>query len=123
MGRGAGARRCGLRTVGAADDPGFERGGAKQAAGDAREDQRDIGGAEVSRDDGEVRGGGVLLQRAGKFLAVVDELADEAEQAPGAAGCVAAGGRPILVGIGAVGWVGGGWRSGHERNKNTNGVG
>ncbi|HVC61202.1 MAG TPA: hypothetical protein VND19_12675, partial [Acetobacteraceae bacterium] len=32
---------------------------------------------------------------------------------------VATGGRPILVGIGAEAWGGGGWLTGHERNKNT----
>ena len=51
-----------------------------------------------------VVGGGALSQRAGEFLAVVDEFADETEQAPGAAGLAA--GR-------------GGGRVGHERIKNT----
>ena len=77
MGRGA-ARRPVVLAVGAADDPGLERGGAVQGAGDVGEDQRDIGGAEVSRDDGEVRGGDAPLQRAGKFFAE-DELAEDRE--------------------------------------------
>ena len=90
-----------------------------QAAGDAREDQPDIDGAGVARDAGEACGGRVLLQRGGKLLAVVDELADEAEEEAGASGSVVGGGRPILGRIGGVG-LGGGWRGGHERNKNIN---
>jgi hypothetical protein len=61
-----------------------------------------------------------LLQRGGELPAIVDQRADEGEEAPGAAGCVRTGGRPILVGIGAVGWDGGG-RGGHERNMNLSG--
>jgi hypothetical protein len=72
-----------------------------QAVGDAREDQRDVVGAEVA--DGEAEGGGAMLaQRAGEFAAVVDERADQDEQAQGAGGL--------------GGWVGG--RGGHERNRN-----
>ena len=56
-----------------ADQPGFERGGAKQAAGDAREDLSDVAGAEVARDVGEVGRGGALLQRGGQVPAVVDQ--------------------------------------------------
>jgi hypothetical protein len=52
--------------------------------------------------------------------AVVDQRAQETEQAAGAGGCVRAGGRPILVRIGAVGWDGGG-RGGHRRNKTHTG--
>ena len=55
-GRGArglgwdGARRGGrVQAVGVAEEPRFERVGAVQAAGDAREDQRDISGAEAAR--------------------------------------------------------------------------
>ncbi|HXA22644.1 MAG TPA: hypothetical protein VNW90_10110, partial [Acetobacteraceae bacterium] len=70
----------------AAGQSGFERGGAKQAAGDAREDLPDVDGAEVPRDVGEVRGGGALLQRGGELPAVVDQRADEAEEAAGAGG-------------------------------------
>ena len=54
--------RCGRFADGAADQPGLERGGAKQAAGDAREDFADIDGAEVPRDVGEVGRGDALLQ-------------------------------------------------------------
>jgi hypothetical protein len=64
-----------------------------QAAGDAREDQRDVGGAEArSGEDG--IGGDALADRRDEFLAVVDQLADEGEQAAGAAG----------LGVGLVGW-------------------
>src|SRR5271166_5466919 len=99
------------------EEPGFERGGALQAAGDAREDQPDIDGAGVSRDGEEVRGGRALLQCGGELLAEVDELV--AEEEAGAPVCLGDGDRPILVRIGAVGLGGGGWRGGHERNKNT----
>jgi hypothetical protein len=54
-----------------------------KAAGDAREDQRDIDGAEVARDVGVFGGSGVLSQRAGDLPAIVDQRADEAEEAPG----------------------------------------
>ena len=57
-------------------------------------------------------------ERAGEFLAVVDKLAEHAEEAGGAAGRVRRGGRPIRGGIGADGWVGGGGRGRHEHNKN-----
>ena len=56
-----------------------------QAAGDAREDQRDVGGAEADVYGGGV-GGGARADRGGEFLAVVDQLADKGEQAAGAAG-------------------------------------
>jgi hypothetical protein len=68
-----------VQAVGVAEEPRFERIGAVQAAGDAREDQRDIGGAEAGYDGAGV-GEGALPDRGGEFLAVVDELADEAEQ-------------------------------------------
>jgi hypothetical protein len=124
FGGGARARRRGVRAVAAADEPRFERCGAQQRPGDVGEDQPDIGGAEVSRDDDEVfgRGGGALLQRSGESLAVVDELAEDAEEAAGAAGCLRVGDRPILLGIGEAAWAGDGWRCGHERNKNTAGA-
>ena len=89
----------------------------KQAAGDAREDLPDVDDAEVPRDVGEVGRGGALLQRGGEVPAVGDQRADEGEEVPGAAGCVGAGGRPILVRIGAVGWTGSGGRGGHGRSK------
>ena len=87
----------------AADEPGFERVGQKQAAGDASEDQRDVAGAEIACDGEQVCGGGALLQGVGEVLALVDELAEEAEQAAGPAGCRRVGGGRIQGRIGAVG--------------------
>ena len=92
-----------VQAVGVAEEPRFERVGAVQAAGDACEDPRDIGGAEAGYDGAGV-GEGAPADRGGEFLAVVDQLADEAEQVGRAAGL---GGR-----IGDVG------RGGHGRDKN-----
>jgi hypothetical protein len=61
------------------------------------------------------------LQRAGELPAVVDQRADEAEEAAGAGGCIGAGGGPILVRIRAIGWDGGGGRGGHERDRSIGG--
>ena len=89
-----------VQAVGVAEEPRFERVGAVQAAADACEDQRDIGGAEADADGGGV-GEGALPDRGGEFAAVVDELADEAEQAGRAAGlggwigCVGRGGHDV----------------------------
>ena len=113
-GRGA---RCGRLADGVVDQPGLERSGAKQAAGDARDDLPDVDGAEMPRDVTEVGLGGALLQRGGQVPAIGDQCADEGEETPGAGGCVGADGRPILVGIGAVGWAGSGGRGGHGRSK------
>jgi hypothetical protein len=57
-----------------------------------------------------------LLDRSGEVRAVVDEFADEAEDAAEAAGHVR--GRPRW--IGGCGRRGGSDRGRHERNKNTN---
>ena len=77
--RRGGSGRC-VQTGGVAEKPGLERVGAMQAAGDAREDQRDLGGAEAGGD-----GAGSVKARCrivvASSLAVVDELADEVEQA------------------------------------------
>ena len=59
---GQGGQR-GRLADGAADQPGLERGGAKQATGDAREDFSDVDGAEVPRDFGEVGRGCVVAAR------------------------------------------------------------
>jgi len=107
-GWGAVGGRCDRLAGEAGGEPGFERGGTMQAAGDARDDFPDVEGAEVPRDVGEVGGGGALLQRGGELFAVVDQRADEAEEAVGTGGGVRGGGRAILVGIGAVGLGGGG---------------
>ena len=55
-----------------------------QAAGDAGEDQADIDGAEATPDRDGV-GDDALADGGGELLAVVDEPADEAEQARRAA--------------------------------------
>ena len=137
LGFGLGVRRCDLpsgarpayggqadgrwREVpaagGALAEPGFQRRGAAQATGDAGEDDGEVGGAEGSGEQGEAWGGGALLHRAGELLAVVDQFADEAEDAAEAAGHGRAGPRRI----GVRGWGGGLGRGGHERNKNTAG--
>ena len=70
-------RGLGVQSGGVADYPGFERLGTEQAAGDAREEQGDVTGAERGRIDPE---------RGGELPAVVDEPADEAEEAAGTAG-------------------------------------
>ena len=70
-------RGFGVYAGGCADDPDFECLGKEQAPGDAREDQGDIAGAERA---------GVAAERGGELPAVVDEPADEAEKAAGAAG-------------------------------------
>jgi hypothetical protein len=79
-----------------------------QAAGDAREDQREIGGAEAGFGEDRV-GGGALADGGGEFAAVVDQLADQGEQAAAAAG------------LGRWGWDWGFGHGGHEHNKNTSG--
>ncbi len=93
----------------------FQGRGEAQAIGDASEDGSDIGGAEGSGELGEARDGGTLLNRDGELLAVVDQFADEAEDAADAGGYVRAG--PVWIGIRGRG---GGLRAGvHERNKNA----
>src|SRR6185437_7781910 len=96
-------------------DPGLERAGAQQALGDAREDQADVARTEGAGDEAEVGAGGALLEGGGEFLAVVDELADEAEEAAEAGG-------PIVAehgGVGEEGLDGEVDPVGHERNRNT----
>jgi hypothetical protein len=70
-------RGFGVYAGGCADDPDFECLGKERAPGDAREDQGDIAGAERV---------GIGAERDGDLPAVVDEPADEAEEAAGAAG-------------------------------------
>ena len=85
--------------TGAAEEPGFERGGAQQGAGDAGEDQRDAGGAELAAMEAWVIAEAAAANGVGEEGAVVDQPADQAEQTADAAG------------IG--GWGGG--RVGHRR--------
>ena len=70
-------RGLGVQSGGVADYPGFERLGTEEAAGDAREEQGDVTGAERGR---------IYPERGGELPAVVDEPADEAEKAAGTAG-------------------------------------
>jgi hypothetical protein len=84
VGRSVRRRGRGVRPGGAADQPGFECLGTEQAAGDAREDKRDVAGAERVR---------VAAECGGEVSAVVDELPDEGEEAAEAVGFGAGGGR------------------------------
>ena len=88
-----------------ADEPLFQRTGQTQAAGDACKDHREIGGAERPGHGADVVGSGAPPQRVGEFEAIVDQLADQAEQAAGAAGRRRDGARAILVRIGRHGRV------------------
>jgi hypothetical protein len=72
-------------------NPGLERVGEEQTAGNSREDQRDIACTEGQRDGGEVGVGGALLEGGGELLAVVDELAHQAEEVGEPAGPIRAG--------------------------------
>ena len=75
--RGSARRRGpGVDPGGVAGDPGFECLGTEQAEGDARENSRDIAGAERM---------GVAAEPGGELPAVVDERMDEADEAAGAA--------------------------------------
>src|ERR1700727_1978882 len=58
-----GRRGFGVQSGGVADDPGFERLGPQQTAGDAREDQGDVTGAELVR---------IVPERGDELPAVVD---------------------------------------------------
>jgi hypothetical protein len=89
---------------------GLERVGAQQTARDAGEDLRDIVGAEADGSEGGV-GRGALADRGGEFRGVVDQPANESEQAAAARG---------LVRIGRIGLsCGRGGRIGREQKKDT----
>jgi len=121
-GRGARAARFALRRrsggahgigpMGAAGEFGFQRLGEAKAAGEACEHHADLHGAEAVRDPeaglGEV---GIALQGGGEFLAEGEEGLDDAEEAGGAGGY--GGGRPVLAGIGVLGWLSDVCRGGH----------
>ena len=77
LGGSAWRRGRGVRTGGAANQPGFECLGTERAAGDAREDFRNVAGAKRMR---------VVAERGGEVSAVVDELPDEGEEAAEAVG-------------------------------------
>jgi len=61
--------------------PGLQRRGATQATGDAGEDDAEIGSAEGSGELNEAWSGSAALNRVGELPAVVDQFADEAEDA------------------------------------------
>jgi hypothetical protein len=63
----------------------LERFGEEQAACNASEDQREIGGAEADRCKQRL-GDGALPDGGGDFAAVADQLADQVEQTAAAAG-------------------------------------
>ena len=92
-----------LAAGGAMAKRGFQGRGAAQAIGDAGEDDGEIGGAEGSGEEGEAWGGSALVNRAGELPAVVDQFADEAEDAAEAAGH--GWGGPGRIGV--RGWGGG----------------
>ena len=71
---------------------------------------------DVSNQGGEIAA--IVMQKWRPVAYRSRSACGQGEEAPGAGGCVRAGGRPILVGIGAVGWAGSGGRVGHERCKN-----
>ena len=102
---GSGTRR--VQTGWLSAEPFFQYRRKPQAAGDAGEDQRGAFGAEVHREEDKCLAGGTLLGGGGHFLAEVDQFVEEAEQAGGA------GGGPVLVRIGGLGWLGGVGRGGH----------
>lgn len=69
----------GLSPTTCADEAFFQRGGALQGAGYARQDLGEVIGAEG--ENGEVGVvGGALIEGGGELLAVVDKLADEVEK-------------------------------------------
>jgi hypothetical protein len=83
---------------------------AEQAAGDASKDGGDIGGAEAAGELGEAWAVGALLKRVGELSAVIDQFADDAEDAADGGGHGRGGPRWI----GVHGW-GGGLVGRHER--------
>ena len=113
-GQADGRRREVLAACDAPAKPGLQCRGAAQAIRDAGENDREIGGAEGHDEQGEARGGGAALHRAGELPAVVDQFANDAEDAADGGGDGKAG--PMR--IGGRGW-GGGVGRGHEQNKNT----
>ncbi len=81
----AGLPRC-VETRGVAEQACLEGVCPQQTAGDAGKDQGEVGSAEGAGGDGGLRTQAVFAERGGEFAAVVDQLADEGEQASGAAG-------------------------------------
>jgi hypothetical protein len=100
-----------LAARGALAQLGLQGRGEAQAVGDAGEDDGEVGAADAFGEEDDIRGGGALLDRGGKFLAEVDQPADDAEDA--AEGGGHGWGGPGWIGFDGRGrGVGGG---GHER--------
>ena len=112
---GGGHAKGGWREVLAALDAlgqhGFEGHGAAQAAGDAGDDERDVGGAEGFGEEPEVRGGGAFMGGGDELLADADESADDVEDAAEAG--ERGWGVPRWIGVDGLGWGVCGGR--HER--------
>ena len=114
-GRRAGARIAGGRQAnggwtaqlmaagGTLAEPGFERGGAHQAAGEAAEDHAEIAGLEPIDERPGQWLGGVLTNRGGEQGAIGDEPADDADDTADAAGFGGGGGGLIGMGDGSGG--------------------
>ena len=84
-------------------EPGFERGGAHQAAGEAAEDHAEIAGLEPIDERPGQWLGGVLTNRGGEQGAIGDEPADDADDTADAAGFGGGGGGLIGMGDGRRG--------------------
>src|SRR5690348_1434907 len=92
---------CCVEPGGVADEALFQGLGAVEAAGDAGEDQRDVTRIEMAG-----LGGGIApLDLGGEVAAIVDQLADQGEEAADAA----------WRGV----WTCSGRRVGHERKENA----
>jgi hypothetical protein len=96
---------------------GFQGGGATQAAGDAGEDGREVGGAEGFGEQCETWRGSALVHCAGELPAVADQFADDAEDTAEGGGHGRGGPRCIEI----RGWGGGLGAGGHGHSKNTEG--
>jgi hypothetical protein len=84
-----------------AEDFGLQRAEALQAMGDAFQDERGVGGAELAQEVADGGGFGALADRRGCALGPGDEQADDEEQEEG-------GGRGAAgLGPGRGGWWGG----------------
>ena len=84
-------------------EPGLQRGGAHQAAGEAAEDRVEIDGSEPKGDRPGQRLGGMLANRGGEHGAIADEPSDNGDDTADAAGSDAEGAR--LIGLrGGSGW-------------------
>src|SRR5215472_11442597 len=114
-GQADGRRREVPAACGALAQLGFQGRGATQTSGDASEDDREIGGAEGFGEVVKARGGGALLHSGDELFPVVDQFADQADDA--AESGRHAGARRIGAVLDGRGWGGG--RVGHEWKEST----